>query len=421
MPDPRRGLLALAVSALTACTASGSLATATATGGERPASRPPVSSSATAAPAVSEAVIDAQWTRAIDGVANGANVSVAVGVGGTIVYERDGNRPRRLASNEKLLTSMAALDIEGPRHRFPTLAAATHRPVDGVLDGDLWLIGGGDPELDTADLGRLAVRLRAAGLRTVSGSVLGDRSAFDRGWWAPGWLPGISRSYVTRPTALAWAGNRSADPEAAAAAALTSALRHAGVEVDGGAGSGDAPAGLTALASVRSAPLAEILLRQNHDSVNLDAEILVKALGAKRGHGSTAAGATRIQTWARRLGARSTVRDGSGLSGQDRTSAAGVVTLLLAARRRPWFGAFLASLPEPGEGTLAGRLAGVSVRAKTGTLFVRPTSALSGYVQTIGGTLAAFSILTEGLSSRDGEALEDAVVRILAGARIGGR
>jgi serine-type D-Ala-D-Ala carboxypeptidase/endopeptidase (penicillin-binding protein 4) len=364
-------------------------------------------------------VVDAPWTHAVDGVVAGMNASVAVGIGSRIVYVHAGERPRRLASNEKLLTSMAALDLVGARHRFRTVVAAARKPAEGILQGDLWLIGGGDPELDATDLRTLAWRLRAAGLRRVTGSVLGDRGAFDRGWWAPGWLPGISRRYVTRPTALAWAGNVSNDPEAAAAAVLASALRDTGVAVDGGTGSGVAPAGVASIASVGSAPLAEILLSQNHDSVNLDAEILAKALGAAaRGRGSTAAGAAAIHAWAGRQGVTASVHDGSGLSNQDRTSAAGLVTLLLAAQHRAWFPVFLASLPATGQGTLSHRLAGVSVRAKTGTLFARPTSALSGYVRTAGGRLVAFSVLTEGLSSWHGEAIEDAVVRILAGARL---
>jgi D-alanyl-D-alanine carboxypeptidase/D-alanyl-D-alanine-endopeptidase (penicillin-binding protein 4) len=415
---PARGRIALAVAALTACTAA-TPATHAANDRSHVAPSAVGPTPGVGAPPIAVDLVEAPWTRAIDRVVAGRNVSVAVGTGDRILFVRAGSRPRRLASNEKLLTSMAALDILGSRHRFRTLAAATDRPAGGVLDGDLWLVGGGDPELDASDIRSLAVRLRDAGLRRVIGSVIGDRGAFDRGWWAPGWLPGISRRYVTRPTALAWGGNVAQDPEAAAAAALASALRAAGVAVDGGAGSGRAPAGLATLASVGSAPLAEILFRQNHDSVNLDAEIITKALGALSGRGSTATGAGVIQAWARGHDVIASVRDGSGLSNRDRTSVSGVVSLLLGARHRAWFRAFFASLPAPGEGTLSARLAGVSLRAKTGTLFARPTSALSGYVRTADGAMAAFSILTEGLGSLSGEAIEDAVVRILAGAHIG--
>jgi D-alanyl-D-alanine carboxypeptidase/D-alanyl-D-alanine-endopeptidase (penicillin-binding protein 4) len=146
--------------------------------------------------------------------------------------------------------------------------------------------------------------------------------------------------------------------------------------------------------------------------------MLTKALGEdSAGSGSTAAGADTIDRWVDRRGIDATVRDGSGLSDQDRTSASGVVTLLLNAEREPWFATFRASLPAPGEGTLAGRLANLPVRAKTGTLFVRPTSCLSGYVRARDGTLLAFSVLTRGLDATTAEPIEDAIARIAAGIR----
>ncbi len=363
---------------------------------------------------------EAGWTDAIDRVVAGRDVAVAVGRGERIVYLHRGRDPRVLASNEKILTSMTALDVFGPGHRFPTVAAADARVRGGLLRGDLWLIGAGDPELTAARLATLAARLRARGLRRITGSIAGDTSAFDRGWWAPGWLQGISRTYVTRPTALAIDGNRDpGSPERRAASALRDALVALGVRVVGGAVVGRAPDHLRRLARIRSATLASLLLTQNHGSVNFIAEMLTKALGARmEGTGSTAAGARAIRAWARGWHVRTTVRDGSGLSDQDRTSPLGMVTLLLEARRVSWGGAFVRSLPTAGEGTLAGRLAGVSVRAKTGTLFVRPASALSGYVRTATGATVAFSILTAGFGSDEAEPIEDAIVRILAGAQI---
>jgi D-alanyl-D-alanine carboxypeptidase len=366
--------------------------------------------------------VEADWTDAIGALVAGRDVAVAVGLGNRIVYLHRGREPRVLASNEKIITSMAALDVFGPRHRFPTVAAAgAHlRAGPARLEGDLWLIGGGDPGITVVRLATLAARLHALGIRRITGSIVGDTSAFDRGWWAPGWLPGISRSYVTRPTALAFDGNRGAgSPELRAASALRAALRGLGVEVGGGAAVGRAPAHLRRLSGIRSATLASLVRSQNHDSVNFIAEMLTKALGARvEGTGSTAAGARAIRAWARGWHVRASVRDGSGLSDQDRTSPLAMVTLLLAARRASWGGAFVRSLPSPGEGTLAGRLAGLRLRAKTGTLFIRPASALSGYVRSAAGATLAFSILTAGYGSAEAEPIEDAIVRILARAPI---
>ena len=362
--------------------------------------------------------IHAPWSDAIDATIDGRDVSVAVGLGDRIVYTHLGEQPRVLASNEKLLTSMSALDRLGPSFRYRTSAAADERPRAGVVHGDLWLVGGGDPTLTPSDLSALAERLRQAGIRRVTGDVIGDTAAFDRGWWAPGWLPRISRAYVTRPTALRLVGGDS-KPEGEAAAVFTTAVRNAGIEVDGETSITAAPRGLRTIATIASPPMSHLLVEQNHESDNLYAELATKVLGERIGdEGSTTGGARVIQRWARHNGSDSTVRDGSGLSDQDRTSADGMVTMLLDARRAPWFQALYRSLPAGGEGTLSSRLAGVPVRAKTGTLFIRPASTLSGYVRTQAGTLVAFSILTHDLPESTAVAIEDGVVRTLAASSI---
>ncbi|HEY8019426.1 MAG TPA: D-alanyl-D-alanine carboxypeptidase, partial [Actinomycetota bacterium] len=361
--------------------------------------------------------IDAAWVDAIDEAISGRDVSVEVGSGRSIVYRHDGSTPRVLASNEKLLTSMAALDLLGAGYRFRTTVATDASVRDGVVDGDLWLVGGGDPTLATTDLAGLAGDLADAGIRRITGRVVGDTGAFDRGWWAPGWLRGISRNYVARPTALRLTG--SSGLEAEAAGAFRAALLSAGIEVMGPSATGAAPEGLEALATDRSAPLGSLLAHQNHESDNLYAELTTKLLGDTAATpGSTSSGAHVIHAWAAEHAVDASVRDGSGLSDQDRTSAEGLVTLLLAAQRRPWFPVFLRSLPAGGEGTLAGRLTGLPVRAKTGTLFVRPTSTLSGYVTTRNGRTVAFSVLTRDLPESIAVGIEDAVVRALAGATI---
>ncbi len=414
-----RRLLILMVALVAGCTgASGStspspLPTVTARTSPQPSSASVTPSAAT--PTFSP--IDAAWVDAIDEAISGRDVSVVVGSGRSIVYRHDGSTPRVLASNEKLLTSMAALDLLGAGYRFRT-SVATDAPVrDGVVDGDLWLVGGGDPTLATTDLAGLAGDLADAGIRRITGRVVGDTGAFDRGWWAPGWLRGISRNYVARPTALRLTG--SSGLEAEAAAAFRAALLSAGIEVTGPSATGVAPDGLEALATDRSAPLGSLLAHQNHESDNLYAELTTKLLGDTAATpGSTASGARVIHAWAAEHAVDASVRDGSGLSDQDRTSAEGLVTLLLAAQRRPWFPVFLRSLPAGGEGTLAGRLTGLPVRAKTGTLFVRPTSTLSGYVTTRNGRTVAFSVLTHDLPESTAVGIEDAVVRALAGATI---
>jgi serine-type D-Ala-D-Ala carboxypeptidase/endopeptidase (penicillin-binding protein 4) len=429
-PRPLLAFILVATLGVSACTASSPRATPSGRTGKPPhasrpspeGARPVVQAPVASAPPARMDISMAPWTRAIAHMVGARDVSVAVGVGGRIVFEHRGSLLRLPASNEKLLTSMTALSVFGPRYRFPTAARSSARPRGGVLNGDLWLVGAGDPELSDADLVGLAEALRAAGVRRITGSVLGDTSAFNRGWWAPGWIPRISRAFVTRPTALALDGNvATGSPERAAASSLTRALRLGGVRVEGAPRAGAAPNGLKTVAAIRSAPLSDILARQNHGSINFDAEMITKALGARTTGrpGNTAAGAAAIEAWVRRQGIRADVLDGSGLSHDDRISAAGIVRLLLDAEGRPWRRVLWASLAGPGEGTLAGRLAGLPVRAKTGTLFVTPASALSGYVRSADGRRVAFSVISLGLDKLTAVGIEDGVVRILTGAAVG--
>jgi len=373
-------------------------------------------------PTIALEPVESDWTRAIEDAIGGRDVSVAVGAEDRIRFMHLGAMRRIPASNQKLLTSMAALDILGPDLRFVTTASTRHPPAGRVVRGDLWVVGSGDPEIDAGAMARLAAEIRRAGIARIAGRVVGDTSAFSREWWAPGWVPGLSRSYVTRTTALAFDGNGgSGSPEEDAAASLTAALRAVGIEVDGEAAARPAPAKLQPVARIASRPLRRLLSVQNHGSVNFYAETLLKALGAEAtaGVGSTAAGADVVQAWAGRQGVTAQVRDGSGLSHQDLVSARGLATLLLLAQNEPWGRVLDASLAPPGDGTLEGRLLGIPVRAKTGTLFETPVSSLSGYVTDADGERVAFSVISRGLEKTTAIAIEDAIVRALADGHVG--
>ena len=354
------------------------------------------------------------WRAEAGRIVDGLPVSASLVVGGRLAYAHEGAVPRAPASNEKLLLSMALLDRFGPGYRIPTRVRGSP-PRQGVVGGNLWLVGHGDPELDDVTLARLAKTLRRAGIRSVRGSVLGVTGTFSRERWAPGWSP-IARRFVTVPTALTYDANAAADPELHAAAVLTADLRALGVRVRGFAGTRRQPLPAPVLATVRSAPLLVILRRQNRDSLNFDAEVLAKLLGAATfgAPGSLAKGARAIDRWAAAEGARIDAYDGSGLSYRDSVTSDALGRLL--ARDR-WAAALRSTLPIAGEGTLAGRLFGIPVRAKTGTLLAG-VSALSGWVRLRSHRWAAFSILSRGLAKSRAVSLEDRLVALFARASI---
>ncbi len=84
------------------------------------------------------------------------------------------------ASTTKLATAIVALDALGPEYRYRTELRAHGRVRDGVLQGDLILVGGGDPALDVSDLLELAVRLATSGIHAVDGRFLIDDTALPR-------------------------------------------------------------------------------------------------------------------------------------------------------------------------------------------------------------------------------------------------
>jgi D-alanyl-D-alanine carboxypeptidase/D-alanyl-D-alanine-endopeptidase (penicillin-binding protein 4) len=375
----------------------------------------------------------APWKRRIDELVAGRPIGVAVARRGRLVYGAKPRVRRIPASNQKLLTSMALLDALGRNARLPTTARVRALGA-GVVRGNLWVTGRGDPALGGSPrfgrslplpptwVGRLARRIRDAGVRRIRGAVVGSTGYFRHDWSAPGWRPEFPRLYVALPTALTFGGNvhrgrHIDDPERRFARALTRRLRRLGVDVGRRPRAGAPPPGTRAIARVRSRPLRRLLAAMNHVSSNFFAEVLGKRLAvAHEGPRGTIAGAARaLRAWARARGVSVTARDASGLSFGNRISPRGLVRLLGAARRAPWGRALRLSLPRGGQGTLEDRLRRVRLRAKTGTL--EGVSALSGWVwQRAGSSWVEFAILSRGLTKLRATALEDRIVRVLARA-----
>ena len=83
-----------------------------------------------------------------------------------------------LASTTKLVTTLAALDLLGPHFRWRTSAYLTGALKDGRLNGDLVLVGGGDPLLTAEQLTQWFARMRKRGLNDIGGNMVIDRQLF---------------------------------------------------------------------------------------------------------------------------------------------------------------------------------------------------------------------------------------------------
>lgn len=311
---------------------------------------------------------------------------------GAVVFDENSGASLRPASAEKLAVSFAALRILGPGYRFRTEVVGSGALQGRVWDGDLVLVGYGDPTLTDADIAALARNVRAWGIRRVTGSVVGDERRFDARRDAPGWKPTFV-GIESRPlSALSIAGARFAGANgsaAGAAAALDDALERHGVVIEGRPHAGRAPQDVLPLAIDLSEPLAVVVRHMNRESDNFYAELVLKELGAAlAGRGTSQAGAAVVLDALEEAGVPVEgvhIADGSGLSLNDRLTPQALVAILRAGARDPSIrDAFVESLAVAGvSGTMEDRLQRRVTRgrviAKTGT--TSRASALAGFVR----------------------------------------
>lgn len=117
---------------------------------------------------------------------------------GAVLADVGGDKRFLPASNMKLLTTAAALDVLGPDFRVRTSVYAPAPNADGVVNGDLTLVGRGDPtisarfnpdknDLRLTPLERLADQVAAAGVKEITGDIVGDESHFRAAPLGDGW------------------------------------------------------------------------------------------------------------------------------------------------------------------------------------------------------------------------------------------
>jgi serine-type D-Ala-D-Ala carboxypeptidase/endopeptidase (penicillin-binding protein 4) len=372
------------------------------------------------------------------------------------LYSRNAGKLFMPASNQKLLTGATALTQLGPDFRFVTRFATNGPTHDSTLDGDLIVIGRGDPTFsDSMRAGdyrnafrAMADSLVAHGIRRIRGSLHRGGDAFPDSTYGYGWqvddlstpsgavidelflneglLPG-KRVRANGDSVAGMIVIR--DPAAAFLAALSAALGERHLLLDG---SVDArvplpDAGLLPIFELHSVPLSAILTRMAKPSQNQIAEILFKTLALeKTGVGSADSGRRVVERQLTAWGALPdgfAVRDGSGMSRHDYVTPETIVRILDAMRTGPNFTVWYDALPIAGvDGTIGGRMKGTpaqnDVHAKTGTL--DKTRSLSGYVTTADGRMLVFSFLCNNFSTptREVDRVQDAILVLLASSRM---
>ena len=344
---------------------------------------------------------------------------------GEEVYAENPTLPLVPASAQKLLTSFGVYAILGADHTFETSIVSEVPIVEGVVDGDVYLVGGGDPLLATADyagryeqqphfrtaIEELADALVAAGVREINGAVLGDESRYDLERYVPEWPSRFTNESQNQtgplsaltvndgfvrydPNPAPSLATASTEPAVFAAAFFDDLLEEREVIIRQSAGAGQAPVGATTLASIASDPVSVVTNQMVDVSDNMGAELLLKEIGREAsGLGTTNDGAVAIENALRSAGfsvAETDMVDGSGLASENRVTCRLLAEILDDDSSAP----ILDGLAVAGQsGTLLERMVGTEaegkVRAKTGRL--NEVGALAGTAEALDGSTLTFA------------------------------
>ena len=326
------------------------------------------------------------------------------------------------ASNMKLVAAMVALEVLTPEFVFSTSLVGK---VNGdAVEGDAYLIGGGDPLLVTGNypstesyptfnftrLENLFDALRSQGITQIRGAIVGDESRYDAERFSPSLGLGIKGTEVGPLGALmvndgVVTGNpiKPDNPALGAATEFTNTLQNNGISVSGAPKVGATPKDLSVIAKIDSMPLKDIVAEMLTNSDNNTAELLVKELGfATTGVGSREAGLevmkAKLVEWGIPLDALVFV-DGSGLDRGNRLTCSSLSALLA---RDGGFGPAGLGLAIAGQtGTLRDvledSLGAGKLRGKTGTL--TGAKSLSGFVPYATDQASSFSLIINGANA----------------------
>ncbi len=344
---------------------------------------------------------------------------------GEEVFNHNGTLPLVPASAQKLVTGAAALEALGEDFTYKTVVAA-ESIVDGVVEGDLWLIGGGDPIIATeryigrypeahafTDLAELADAVVAFGITEVRGAVVGVESRYDLERSVASWPPRFVDQNQTGPLSALSVNDgfsrypddneanqlatRSEQPAVNSAAIFDDLLEARGIIPQQSAKTGEPPNGMQEIAVLESPPMTDVVGQMLANSDNSTAELLLKEIGlAARNEPTTAAGAAASGVLMTRAGfkmAGVVVDDGSGLSSENQLTCDLLIDLLDRAGPES---AIAGGLAIGGErGTLRERFQGADVtgkiRGKTGSL--NEVSALAGFAEAANGDILTFAYI----------------------------
>jgi len=357
-------------------------------------------------------------------IAKQASISPNIGIyvknltTGKVIASYNSNKPLTPASNQKIITTVASLDLLGKDYRFKTIFfLAVKRNKTGIYSQDLYIDTRGDPTLETNDL-RIAVDyLKKKGIKILNGNIVINNNYFENPYYNPDW----KKSW----RGVAWAPYISSiaiddnlyklkntiyltdNPLYLLGVKFKKELRRQKIKFNGNVRIAKIPvlrkfSPFKIKYEIESNKLSDIVIVTNKKSNNLYAEHLFKKLSANfsRVEGSWTDSQIIITDFLTRkinLNTKSfKIRDGSGLSSKNKISTRAMVKILEFVTKKDYFDEFYSSLSVAGlDGTLIKRFKNKplykNLKAKTG--YIGGVSSLSGYFEGKDQDIYAFSFI----------------------------
>lgn len=328
-----------------------------------------------------------------------------------LLYEYKPDQKMIPASITKLITAAVAFKELGLSYDFKTIIYTDDSNInDGVVNGNIYLKGYGDPDLNSSDVSFLAKNLAEKKITEITGNIIYDESFFDDEHYgiAGQYKDDTQKNYWPYISALNFNKNGGGlDPAATAAEYLSGELISRNVKVEGIVISGITPKAAKEITEVTHS-FYNVISQMNKESDNQSAISVFKTVGAKYYDppGTLSKGEDAVVNFLTSIGNPRNnfeIVEGSGLSRYNYVNSDLYVRLLkYMYDEDKTFDYFYSSLSIAGiDGTLRNRMIGTeaekNVHAKTGTL--NSVSSLCGYAVSRDSELLIFYISMNGFGS----------------------
>jgi len=356
-----------------------------------------------------------EFQSRLDSMISSANYSISVQVVSAdkydVLYSFNPQKKMIPASISKVVTSIAAINYLGSGYEFKTIVYTDDINIaDGVINGNLYLKGYGDPDLNSNDIRYLAKNILGKNITSITGNIIYDESFLDDTYYglANYYSNDTKKQYWPYVNALALDKNSGGyNPASSAASLLQSELQSGNVQLGGIIVAGVTPTSAKQVTEV-SHSIFDVLTYMNKTSDNHSAITVFKVVGAKYkgAPGTLEKGQEAVNDFLVGMGnSRSSfeILEGSGLTRYNAvTSDLYIRMLKYMYDNEKIFDFFYRTLPIAGkDGTLSKRMIGTeaegNVHAKTGT--INSVSTLSGYAVSRDSELLIFYIAMNGFGS----------------------